>query len=114
MNRAEASRRQLTGWVEQRRLGIPQLCGVQPAPIDGRCATQDAVVVVRVALRLHEALPTASGTTREIAEARRRAIQRLGHGLADPCHLVYCAVAEVRQQLRMSDRPTSIRETDVP
>ena len=62
-------------------------------PVDGRTGGEDAVVVLRVALRLHQSLATARRAAHEIGIARGLAVERLRQRLAHHRHLVD---AEVR------------------
>ena len=58
-------------------------------------AGEDAVVVGRIALRFHQALPAAGRAADKIRIARGLAIERLGERLADDGHLMDAEVREV-------------------
>jgi hypothetical protein len=68
-------------------------------------AGDDAVVVVRVPLRLHQPLPSSGRTADEVRQARRIAVEGFDDGLRLDGGFVDRAIAEIDHQFRMSQRP---------
>ena len=81
----------------------------QPRPVVGGGARENAVVVSRKTLRLHERLPAPVRAAREVRVLRTPAVERLDRGLGDLGHRVNAAEAEVGHLLGMSEGPARIR-----
>src|SRR3989304_2142792 len=71
-------------------------------PVVAWRAGDEAVEIVRIALRLHEGLPPAAGAAVEIRDARRAAVQRGDGRLALHGGIMDGPVAEIDQLLRMT------------
>src|SRR6516164_4368476 len=81
-------------------------------PVDGRTGGDDAVVVLRIALRFHQSLATARRAAHEIGIARAFAVERLRQRLTHHGHLMD---AEVRVVLDgMPVQPTVSSQGKAP
>ena len=97
--------RQVRRRILERRSGRQQRSRHQVRPEVGGRAGDDAVVVVRKALRLHQALPSAGRAADEIRQARPVAVEGRDDRLGLDGHLVDRAIAEVDHELGMAERP---------
>src|SRR5215472_12212422 len=75
--------------------------------LERRGARHDAVVLVRVTLRLGEALPTAGGATDEVGSLRGTSIEATNQLLGAHCCLMLRAVALIEHELRVTEGPTA-------
>ena len=81
-------------------LGAEQHGGLDPEVVD-RSPSNDAVVVVRIALHLGQALAAAGGAALVVGLGHGAAVVLVGHRLADRGHQVDRAIAEVRHRDRV-------------
>ncbi len=72
---------------------------MEPVPVDRRRRRHDAVVVLRIALRLHEPLASAGRAPVEVGILRGHAVHRLRERLAGHGHLVNADVRDVADRL---------------
>ena len=84
--------------LEHDQLG-PELGRDEPRPVDGRRGRQDPVVVVRVALRLGQALTPAGRAAVEVGVAGRPSVEGGGDRLADHGHVVDAQIRVVADEL---------------
>ena len=86
----------------------PQLGRHQPDPVVGGSASDDAVVVVGVALGLHQGVMSALRAADEVGEVGVAAVVGARDRLAGDGRLVLRAIPEVDQPHRVSQRPASV------
>ena len=77
----------------------PEMLRMEPVPVDRRRRRHDAVVILRIALRLHQPLASAGGAAVEVGILRRHAVHRLRQRLAGDGHLVNADVRVVADGL---------------
>src|SRR5580704_8068881 len=82
-------------------------------PVIGRRAGHDAVKIGRIALRLHQRLAPAVRAGIEIRALRRRSIKRKYYAFGSLSRFMNRAIPEVRNLLRMTERPGGIGPTSV-
>ena len=90
--------------ILQHRLGDRELPRVQICARVRRCAGDDAVVVVRKALRLGEALASAGRAAVPVRPPRAAAVERVDDRLRLDGHLVLGAIREVDELFGMAER----------
>src|ERR1700683_3487833 len=74
-----------------------------------RISGNDPVVIVRKTLRFHQRLPPTRGASVEIRVLWILAIKRGRNPLANDGHQMNCAISEIDNLLRMSQRKRSVR-----
>ena len=79
------------------------------SPVIGGSARDDAIVILGVTLGFHERLPAPVGARAEIRALRVFAVERVQDNLGLHRRFVDGAIPEVRDLLRMIERPCGIR-----
>ena len=92
-------RRNEAGFSSVCRLCDSHQLNALPGAVIAGSSGDDTVKILRIALRLHESLPAAPGTTGEVREFLRRAIKRRNDGFALQGRFVDGPITEVDQLL---------------